>query len=163
MTMRNLGKAAAVVAIPLALVGVLAVPSSAGGGQVIRYLSTAPQNTDLDLGAPGLSAGDQQVFLNQATREGKTIGYELGEAVIVEVSGPAGAPTGLKAVISSTVVLDKGTLMMTGAFIEDFATGPTGFTAAITGGTGRYRGATGEATGEFIPGTADVMTTIRLQ
>ncbi len=150
---------AAAAAVPVALAAAVAVPSSASGdGTVIRYLSTDPQNTDLDLGEPGLSPGDRQVFKNAAMRDGKQIGYEVGEAVMVEVTDK-----GLKAAISSTLVLTNGTITLNGVVEEDFSQGPVGFTAAVTGGTGRYHGATGQAVGEFIPGTNDVKTTIRLE
>jgi hypothetical protein len=137
----------------------MTVPSSASGaGTVIRYLSTDPQNTDIDLGTPGLSPGDRQTFINKAVRDGQQIGYEAGEAVIVEVTDK-----GLKASTTTTLVLSEGTLTLSGVFIEeDFATGPTGLTMAVTGGTGRYRGATGQAVGEFIPGTDTIKTTIAL-
>lgn len=158
ITMRTLTALAAAAAVTVT--AAVAVPSSASGeGTVIRYLSTDPHNTDLDLGEPGLSPGDRQVFKNAAVRDGKQIGYEVGEAVMVEVTDK-----GLKAAISSTLVLANGTITLNGVFIEeDFSQGPVSFTAAVTGGTGRYHGATGQAVGEFIPGTDDVKTTIRLE
>lgn len=146
-------------AVPAAFLALVAIPSSASGsGNVLRFVSTNPQNTDLDLGDPGLSPGDRQVFRNTAVRDGKQIGYEVGEAVIVEASD-----TGLTASVTSTLVLADGTVTLSAVFVEDFATGPTGLTGAVTGGTGRYRGARGEATGEVIPGTDDTRVTIRLR
>lgn len=130
---------------------------------MIRYVSTDPQNTDIDLGEPGLSPGDRQVFVNKAVRNGKQIGYEVGEALIVEVTKDGDEPTGLKATLNSTLVLADGTITLSGVFIEDFAQGPVGAKGAVTGGTGRYRGATGQAVGQFVPGTDDVKTTIRLE
>lgn len=160
ITMRTLTTILTAAAVPVALAAAVAAPtSSSGDGIVIRYLSTDPQNTGLDLGETGLSPGDREVFVNKAMRDGKQIGYEAGEAVMVEVTD-----NGLKAAISSTVVLANGTITLSGVFIEDdFTQGPVGFTAAVTGGTGRYHGATGQAVGEFIPGTNDVKTTIRLE
>jgi hypothetical protein len=62
----------------------------------------------------------------------------------------------------NTLVLAHGTLSSQGVFEEDMAEGPTGFTWAITGGTGRYRGASGEAVGVFVSDTDDVNVTITL-
>ncbi len=165
MTMRKLTGLTTAVAVPGALVLALAAPTgaSSSGGTVIRYLSTEPQNTDIDLGEPGLSPGDRQVFVNKAMRDGKQIGYELGEALIVEVTKNGDDVTGLKATLSSTLVLANGIITLSGLFIEDFAEGPASVTGAVTGGTGRYKGASGQAFGEFVPGTDDVKTTIRLR
>jgi hypothetical protein len=125
--------------------------------RTIRYLSTNPRNTDLDLGKRGLSAGDVQVFLNDAVRGGKKIGYEAGECRIVHVDR-----IGLIASCHATLVLADGTISAQGVFAEEFARGPRGITAAVTGGTGRYRGASGESVGEFVPGTDTLRMTIRL-
>lgn len=123
IAVRALTAVAVAVAVPVSLAAALAVPSSASQqGTVIRYKSTAPQNTDLDLGAHGLSPGDREVFVNKAVRNGKQIGFEVGEAVMAEVT-----KKGLKASLNSTVVLDNGTLTLSGVFIEeDFANGPVG-------------------------------------
>jgi len=136
----------------------LAIPASASkDGQTIRYLDTNPINTDLDLGAPGLSAGDVQVFTSDAVRNGNKIGYQAGECRIVLVTDQR-----LVAHCVGTLVLAHGTLTAQGVFEEDFAQGPESLTQAITGGTGRYRGATGEAVAEFVPNTDDANVTIRL-
>jgi len=61
-------------------------------------------------------------------------------------------------------VFPDGTLTHEGVFVEeDFAQGPIGIiTSAITGGTGRYRGASGEANGVFVPNTDKIKVTVRL-
>lgn len=161
--MRLLRSVALAAAVPIAFVAGQTIPSAASGGTVIRYVSTAPQNTDIDLGEPGLSPGDRQVFVSKAVRGGKQVGYELGEALIVEVTKDGDEATALKALLTSTLVLADGTITLSGVFVEDFAQGPVGFTGAVTGGTGRYNGASGQAVGEFIAGTDDVKTTIRLK
>jgi len=136
----------------------LAVPASAGeDGLTIRYLSTNSNNTDIDLGPPGFSVGNMQVFTNDAVRNGKKIGYEAGECQIVLLTD-----TRLAAHCVVTLVLADGELTAQGVFQENLAEGPKGVRWAITGGTGRYRGAAGEAVGEFVPNTDDVNVTIRL-
>jgi hypothetical protein len=142
------------------IVGLVAVPAAADdpSGTTIRYLSTHPRNTDLDLGASGFSAGDQQVFVNDAVHAGKRIGQEVGVCQIALASS-----TRLIATCQSSLVLRGGTLTTQGVFQEDPRKGPTGLTAAVTGGTGRYAGATGQSVGTFVPGTDDVNVVITLR
>lgn len=124
---------------------------------VIRYLSTNPRNTDLDLGKKGPGAGDQQVFVNDAVKAGATIGYESGACQLTLLK-----PRRLVASCASTLVLSDGTITMQGVFAEDPSEGPQGLRFAVTGGTGAYAGATGEGVGRFLPGTNDVRTVLRL-
>jgi len=155
MRKTTLGVALAATAI---LGATWAVPAFAGeNGRTIRYLSTNPTNTDLDLGARGFSVGNMQVFTNDAVRNGEKIGYEAGECQIVLLTD-----TRLVAHCVQTLVLADGELTAQGVFQENLAEGPKGVRWAITGGTGRYRGATGEAVGEFVPDTDDANVTIRL-
>ena len=46
---------------------------------------------------------------------------------------------------------------------EDPATGPAGYTWAVTGGTGHHAGAAGEVVGTFRPGTDTVDLEVRLR
>jgi hypothetical protein len=139
-------------------IGLLAaMPADATSSRTIRYLSTNAQNTDLDLGTPGLSAGDQQVFINDAVRNSKTIGYEAGSCQLVTVGTHR-----LVASCHETIVLPGGTLTSEFVFEEDPTQGPVGLTLAITGGTGRYRSASGEGTATFIQNTDDLRVVIHL-
>lgn len=103
-------------------------------------------NTDIDLGAPGLSAGNQQVFRDPLLRDGRQIGTSDGVAEVVYVNS-----TTLVAQVVSTITLAAGQLMTQTAFTEILAQGPPKVLhVAITGGTGAYRGAQGECGGEFL-------------
>lgn len=148
----------AVVAASLAALGaVTAAPASAIKDHTIRYLSTNPVNTDIDLGAPGLSAGNKQVFTNDAVRDGKKIGFEAGECTVVLVTKER-----LAAHCVSTLVLEAGTITTQGVFQEVLRDGPRTLTTAVTGGTGRYRGASGQGLAVFIPNTDNGNVTISL-
>jgi hypothetical protein len=153
-------KPAALIAIVIATAAVVAVPASAGAsntGDTLRYTSTNPQNTDLDLAEPGPGPGDLQVFTSDAVRNGTKVGYEAGECRLIVLTADR-----LLAHCHVTVALAGGTLTAQGVFQENPQQGPTGYTWAITGGTGRYRASTGELTGTFIPNTNDVHVVIRL-
>jgi hypothetical protein len=138
----------------------LATPATAAasGGDAISYTSTNPQNTDIDLAAPGPSTGDLQVFVNDAVRNGTKIGYETGQCQVTALT-----ETRLIAHCHVTVVLPGGTLTAQGVFQENPQQGPTAYTWAVTGGTGRYTARRGEITGTFVPNTENVNITIRLR
>jgi hypothetical protein len=57
---------------------------------------------------------------------------------------------------------DGSSLVVQGAGEENPQLGPTGFRWAVTGGTGTYRGASGEAIGTFRPNTDTVDIEVRL-
>ena len=126
------------------------VPASAGDHHPLRLTTVAvpDRNTDLDLGAPGPSAGDTQVFLDDLQRKGRTVGNSAGSCTLTLVS-----ETRLVGACTATLMLPEGTITTQGVFDEDPSAGPTGFVWAVTGGTGRYADAGGEVVGTFRPGT----------
>ena len=125
----------------------VAVPAAAGDHPLrLTTVAVPDRNTDLDLGAPGPSAGDAQVFLDDVQRDGETVGTSAGSCTLV-----AFTETRLVGACSATLTLPEGTLTAQGAFDEDPSAGPGGFVWAVTGGTGRYTGAGGEVTGTFRP------------
>jgi hypothetical protein len=138
--------------------GLAADRGAAGDGQVIRFVTTDPQSTDLDHGEPGPGAGDVQVFSDQIIQGGRSVGYDAGECRLVVLTEQR-----LVAHCIATFVLPGGELGAQGVFQEDPSVGPTGFRWAVTGGTGRYGGATGEAVGRFVADTDDVRWTVRLR
>lgn len=150
-------------ALPLAGVAIaVAAPSPGqsaadGSTQVIHLLSTNAVNTDLDLGKPGLSAGDQQVFVDQLYRDGKQVGRSAGAAQIV-----AATPRTITVQLLTNFILPDGSITGQGAFTESLAVGPKPFKLAITGGTGAYRTARGEATLAILPNSNDSRITLHL-
>ncbi len=128
-----------------------AAPTSLTAVHTVRFVDRvdAAANTDIDLGTPGLSAGDQQVFLDRLFQHGHQVGTAAGAAEIVAVSA-----TTLHAQVTVTVDLPDGTLTTQGIFTEVLADGPPPtHQMAITGGTSTYRGASGECTATSINGT----------
>lgn len=138
----------------------LAVLPAAAADQPLHLTTVAvpDRNTDLDLGAPGPSAGDTQVFLDDVQRDGRTVGTSAGSCTVTTIS-----ESRLAAACSATLLLPEGSLTTQGAFDEDPATGPAGYTWAVTGGTGSYAGAAGEVVGTFRAGTDTVDLEVRLR
>jgi hypothetical protein len=134
------------------------VPAVAGDRPTtLRFLDTNPRSTDLDLGKRGGSAGDMQVFVNDLVRNGNRIGQIAGSCQVALFT-----ETRLVVHCSSTATFRDGSLTLQGAFSENPAVGLQRLRFAVTGGTGRYRGAAGEATGEVIPDTNNIQWTVRL-
>ena len=138
----------------------LAVLPAAAADQPLHLTTVAvpDRNTDLDLGQPGPSAGDTQVFLDDVQRDGRTVGTSAGSCTLTTISD-----TQLAGACTATLILPEGSLTTQGAFDEDPATGPAGYTWAVTGGTGRYAEAAGEVVGAFRPGTDTVDLEVRLR
>jgi allene oxide cyclase-like protein len=138
----------------------LAVLPAAAADRPLHLTTVAvpDRNTDLDLGDPGPSAGDTQVFLDDVQRDGRTVGTSAGSCTVTTIS-----ESRLAAACSATLLLPEGSLTTQGAFDEDPATGPAGYTWAVTGGTGSYAGAAGEVVGTFRAGTDTVDLEVRLR
>ena len=135
---------AAVLAITA--LGVLVFGSTAvmahGKSKPLRLVGTPIQSDFIDLGDPGPSLGDEFIASETLFRRGN----EVGEAGIVctttEVVGPYDVQT-LHCV--ATLSLRKGQITLQGLIEVQGMDDPGPFTVAITGGTGKFRGASGEA------------------
>jgi hypothetical protein len=115
-------------------------------------------NHDVDLGAPGLSVGDEQVFNQALRRNGVRVGHSFGVATVVRAS-----KKGLTAQVVSTASLRRGTFTLQVLYKESFASGPpSSLTGAVTGGTGVFRGVTGQCHSSVIAGTENNRVTCRL-
>ncbi len=127
----------------------VAVPAAATDDPLrLTTVAVPDRNTDLDLGEPGPSAGDAQVFLDDVQRDGETVGTNAGSCTLTVYTEKR-----LVGICTTTLRLPEGTTTTQGAFDEDPSVGPAGFVWAVTGGTGDYAGVGGEATGTFRPDT----------
>ena len=138
----------------------LAVVPTAAADPTLRLTTVAvpERNTDLDLGAPGPSTGDTQVFADDLRRDGRTVGTSTGSCTVAALS-----ESRLVVACTATLTLPRGQITTQGVADEDPAAGPTGFTWAVTGGTGRYAGAGGEVVGTFRPDSDVVDLEVRLR
>lgn len=124
-------------------------PSSTGSNvRVLRFEQHVDPKTnkDIDGGETGFSVGDQQVFRDPLTRGGRQVGTAQGFG---EVTYLTSTQLGITGVV--TADLDEGTLALRFSAVEDLSAGPASTSvSAITGGTGRYAGATGQCTATRI-------------
>ena len=130
-------------AVAVAVIG-SATSASGDGGSTLRLIDVGP-SIDVFLGVGDPShAGDREVFRDMLVwaKNRAPAGKAEGHCTVIE------AATGTTTCTIVTT-LQNGTLTTEG--IGTFVPGATS-TAAITGGTGVYDGATGQATFVFNPG-----------
>jgi hypothetical protein len=137
----------ALLAAGAAILALLAVgPASAAadgkGKRTLRVVATIAQEEFVDLGAPGPSLGDQLVFSEVLRVRGREAGTSGGVCTVTEAIPPY-TTLGLHCV--ATLSLRGGQITLQGLIevqtMDDFSSN----VVAITGGTGRYVGAAGEA------------------
>jgi hypothetical protein len=159
-TSRSIRRPLLVAAALLAGAGTtLAVLPSASADQSLRFstVKVAENSTEFDGGPAGFSAGDGEIFVDDVQRGGSSIGNSAGSCTLALVSEAR-----LVGLCSATLTLTDGSLTTHGVFDEDPSQGPRGLHWAVTGGTGRYAGAGGEAVGTFRPDSDVVDWEIRL-
>jgi hypothetical protein len=117
-------------------------------GDKVRILHVTLRNTQetpLDLGASGPSVGDRFIVFGDLYRNDKRVGaggYECVTMLFTPGPDPAGEPEAATDQCVATLSLPKGQITVQGLVDR---TGPVPVTLAITGGTGAYRTAHGEA------------------
>lgn len=123
----------------------------------LRLVATENQSDFLDLGAPGPSLGDELVISERLSRRGREVGESGIVCVVTEATPPYDVLT-LHCV--ATLSLRRGQITLQG-LIEVQGMGDSGpFTVAITGGTGAFFGAGGEAR---IRNVSDTMSVYKLR
>lgn len=130
---RKLGAFGAVLALGAMMWGTTLTGASAGTGEELRFRAITTEATNLDLGEDGLSLGDQFIFHDVLKREGEKIGHDGGVCTVTTVKGPE-----LQCLV--TISLSGGQITIQGLAREGEV-----FFFAVTGGTGQYQGASGEA------------------
>jgi hypothetical protein len=131
------------------LVSSLALTSAtASDRDSFRVTAVSQSLVELDLGATGESVGDQIVFSDDVYYKGKRLVGSLdGSCTTTRVT-----TTAFHQHCLVTMTLKRGQITAQGTilFDEDF---DDEFTLAITGGTGKYDEAAGEAHVEFVSDT----------
>jgi hypothetical protein len=127
--------------LAVGLMGSGTAAASAGGKQqrTLRLTATQIASEFLDVGTTGLSLGDQVVFSDALTRRGRDVGEDGGTCTITNVTGYDTA----NANCVVTLALRRGQITVQGLIAFEEESIPDA-TLAITGGTGAYRGASGE-------------------
>ena len=129
----------AILATALAFAGLVAGSAHADGRHVIRLTEAHPdaQPTFVDTGKPGPTVGDVAVFRDDVLRGGETAGAFREVCTVVDL---AGGPATSTFECTGSLALKEGTISIEGPFTPAAAEQA----AAVTGGTGAYRGARGE-------------------
>ncbi len=161
--MRTSAASAAIGGILVA--GTIFAVTSAGGSSsasTIRIYHHDTSQASIDLGTAGESAGDQFLFAGDAfNRKG---GTQLGRAAGTCTTLSTGAAGEVLCVVDFS--LRNGQVATEGLFVAADLFGGKALTFPITGGTGRYRHARGEATVQIpqdVPELADANFTLRLR
>ena len=116
--------------------GAFASASSSGGGvRTITLIEKSTSGKYVDLGPKGFSVGDEFVFSSDFWNASQThkVGRSDGYCVILSHTRDH---------CVATASFDGGTLEVAGGSLIDAKT----FSLAVTGGTGKYRGAEGQVT-----------------
>lgn len=143
---------AAVAATALVVPGVALATGSGGHdpGQTFTLNAVEVVDEFVDLGGTGLTPGDLAVFATTVSRDGRAAGVTGGSCTVTTVD----SSTTFTASCQATARLSGG-LITTQALVT-FRNGlQPPFTLAITGGTGRYRGASGEVEVRQITDTTE--------
>jgi hypothetical protein len=135
--------AAAALAAPM-----LTGSAAAGGGESFTVYAVHPNETFVDAGRHGFSAGDTDVHSDQLTSGGKTIGWDTGSCLVTAVT-----PNRADQICQFVLNLPGGQIVADGA-VQDGPKGPGTFALGITGGTSHYQTARGEITVTATDGPA---------
>jgi hypothetical protein len=119
----------------------------------LRLVATTLQEEFVDLGAPGPSLGDQLVFSEVLRQRGREVGTSGVVCVVTEAVPPY---TVLTFHCVGTLSLRRGQITLQGLLEVQGEDDPGPFTVAITGGTGAFRGASGQAVVRDISGDRSV-------
>lgn len=136
----------AIVALGVVVPGTALADGKHGGKQngkeSLRLIATEIQSDFLDLGSPGPSLGDELVISERLSKNGREVGESGVVCVVTQAIPPYDV---LKFHCVATLSLNKGQITLQGLIEVQGEDDPGPFLVAITGGTGKFRGAGGEA------------------
>ena len=132
----------AIVALGVLLSGTAVATANGKGKRTLRIVATEIQSEFLDLGTPGPSLGDEFVFSETLFRRGREVGVSGGVCTATQVVPPYDV---LMFHCVATLSLRRGQITLQGLIEVQGEDDPGPFTVAITGGTGAFRGAGGQA------------------
>jgi hypothetical protein len=133
----------AIVAIAVLALGPAVAAAHSNGKRTLRLVAIQDQLEQLDLGTPGPSLGDELVFSEVLRERGREVGTSGVVCTVTAVEVPYEV---LTYHCVGTLSLRKGQITLQ-ALIEVQGADDMGpWDIAITGGTGAYRGAGGDAT-----------------
>lgn len=123
----------------LASVGTATAQTTASSAHTFTLRVHHGSDTNLDLGASGFSAGDEDLFVSPVSRGGKPDGRVVGRCTTLRVARTADQ------LCDFVLSLRRGQITASGT-VRSGEAGPAPFELPILGGTGRYDGASGMVT-----------------
>ena len=151
------------VVLAIVAVGVLvpgpAIASANGGKKTLKIKATEKQIEFLDLGTPGPSLGDELVLSERLFIRGRDVGESGVVCVVTQAVPPYEVLT--FHCVATLSLLKKGQITLQGLIEIQGEDDPGPFTVAITGGTGKFRCASGEAV--IRRGVTDTRSVYRLR
>ena len=134
-----------VVAVGVLLFGAGAADATGKGDgkRTLRIVATEIPSEFLDLGTPGPSLGDELIISEQLFRKGREVGTSGVVCTVTQAMAPYDV---LTFQCLATLSLRRGQVTLHGLIEVQGEDDPGPFRVAITGGTGKFRGAGGEAT-----------------
>jgi hypothetical protein len=133
----------AVVALGVLALGTGVATAHGDRGKSLRLVAVDPQQEPIDAGVPGPSLGDQVVFSETLRKDRRDVGRSGGVCTVTRGVPPYDI---VDAQCLVTLRLRGGQITLQGLNEFQGMDDPGPFRLAITGGTGKYRGASGEAT-----------------
>jgi hypothetical protein len=133
----------AVVVLGVLILGTGVAAAHGDRGKTLRIGAVLSQEEIIDLGDTGPSLGDELVFSETLFRRGRDVGMSGGVCTVTHAVPPYDV---LTAQCVITLSLERGQITLQGLLEVQGVDDPGPFELAITGGTGKYRGAGGEAT-----------------
>jgi Allene oxide cyclase barrel like domain len=133
----------AVVALGVLVFGTGVAAAHGDRGETLRLVAVDTVEEFIDVGVSGPSLGDEFVFSETLRKDRRDVGRSGGVCTITRGVPPYDI-VDLQCVV--TLSLRGGQITLQGLNEVQGEDDPGPFTLAITGGTGKYRGASGEAT-----------------
>jgi hypothetical protein len=132
----------AIVGLGVLVSGAAAATANGHGKRTLRIVATEIQSEFVDLGTSGPSLGDELVFSEALFVHGREVGTSGVVCTATQVTPPYDVLT-FQCV--GTLSLRHGQITLQGLIEVQGQDDPGPFIVAITGGTGAFRGAGGEA------------------
>jgi hypothetical protein len=143
----------AIVALGVLVSGTGVANAHGDGKKSLKLVATELQFEFIDVGAPGPSLGDQIVFSESLAKRGRDVGMSGVVCTVTHTVPPYDVVT-FHCV--ATLNLSRGQITLQGLIEVQGEDDPGPFTVAITGGTGAFRGAGGEAVVRDVSATMSV-------
>ena len=133
----------AIVGLGVLAAGPAAATAHDHGKKTLRIVATEIQSEFLDLGTSGPSLGDELVFSETLSIRGREVGTSGVVCTVTQLTPPYDDVLMFHCV--GTLSLRRGQITLQGLIEVQGEDDPGPFVVAITGGTGAFRGAGGEA------------------